>query len=116
MKTTTLITSALIGRVPERSTSLGFASAHAPASSPFAPSHVAAVPTVDVCTCVATASTATASDVTTASHAFVSAPHAATTAHAAMANLWLGGFQGKGFGSGAYGTKRIQPGRLEGMT
>lgn len=108
MTTTTMITSALIGRVLERSTSLGFASVHASAFSP-----VAAVPCVDVCTDVATGITAKATrsmTVTTVPQAFVSA------SHAAMANLWLGGFQGEGFGSGAYGTKRILPGRLEGVT
>ncbi len=93
MMTTTLITSALIGRVRERSMSLGFASA----SMPTVHAHAGAVPSVDVC------ASATEMMVTTAPDA-------------AMTNLWLGGFQGKGFGSGAYGTKRIHPGRLEGMT
>jgi hypothetical protein len=95
MMTTTLINSALIVRAHERSMSLGFASA----SMPTVHAHAGAVPSVDVC-----ASTiATEMMVTTARDA-------------AMTNLWLGGFQGKGFGSGAYGTKRIHPGRLEGMT
>ncbi len=91
MMTTPLMSSALIGRARERSMSLGFASA----SMPAAHAHAAAVPSVDAC--------ASTTKVTTA-------PDAAVT------NLWLGGFQGKGFGSGAYGTKRIHPGRLEGMT
>ena len=95
MPTTTLITSALIGRAPERSMSLGFASA----SMPAVHAHVVAAPSVDACA----SATATALQVTTAPVA-------------AMTNVWLGGFQGKGFDSGAYGTKRIHPGRLEGMT
>jgi hypothetical protein len=44
---------------------------------------------------------------------------AVTAATAAMtnANLWLGGdVQGEGFGSTHTTTKRITPGRLEGMT
>lgn len=95
MTTITLITSALIGRARERSMSLGFASA----SMADMHAHVVAAPAADACASV----TATALKVTTA-------PDAAVT------NQWLGGFQGKGFGSGAYGTKRIHPGRLEGMT
>lgn len=95
MNTTTLITSALIGRARERSMSLGFASAAMPAMH----SHAVAAPSVDACV----SGTTTAPKVTTA-------PDAGAT------NQWLGGFQGKGFGSGAYGTKRIHPGRLEGMT
>jgi hypothetical protein len=95
MMTTTLITSALIGRACEQSMSLGFVSA----AMPVVHAHAAAAPSVVAC-----ASTANA-----AATKVANAPDAVT-------NLWLGGFQSKGFGSGAYGTKRIHPGRLEGMT
>ncbi|MGA9277070.1 MAG: hypothetical protein WBV89_08950 [Ilumatobacter sp.] len=45
-----------------------------------------------------------------------SAAVAMSTATATEMNLWLGGdVQGSGFGS-KYATKRIAPGRLEGMT
>ncbi len=49
-----------------------------------------------------------------------SAAHVATAPTAAIAmptttNLWLGDVQSKGFGS-KYATKRLTPGRLEGMT
>ena len=97
MNTTTLITSALIGRARQRSMTL---EAVCPVA---AHAHVVAVASVDAC---ATAAVVT----TTMPMPSITAPDAAVT------NLWLGGFQGKGFGSGAYGTKRIHPGRLEGMT
>ena len=48
-----------------------------------------------------------------ASFAFVASAHVPTTTEM---NLWLGGdVQGSGFGS-MYATKRIAPGRLDGMT
>lgn len=45
----------------------------------------------------------------------VHAPRVAATTPANTMNLWLGDAQSTGFGS-TYATKRIAPGRLEGMT
>ncbi|WP_041298450.1 hypothetical protein [Ilumatobacter coccineus] len=53
-----------------------------------------------------------------ASHvAFPASAAAASTTTTAPTNRWLGGFDGLGCGDAhAYGTKRILPGRLGGMT